>query len=151
MNEYLEELQLAFEDDSQTIDQVCAEFETTTGTLYRYAKAGNWRKRRQKPREPVARQTRPSSSLQTLIKMRKVAQYFVSELDDELNSQQDDRSSSERERGIRSLRMLLKVTEDITRLEDHFAKISAGEDKKEIDSKQRQNLARRIQALRGRN
>lgn len=97
-----------------------------------------------------------TTALETLATLRLVAQQHVAELEQELAlAQQTDpltpRSSSERERSVRSLRTLLKIIEEISELEIRFKNADSKNNRNELDDKQRQDLARRIKALRHRN
>ena len=162
LSKSLNGLQQAYEESPLTLGQIYRQFQTNSTKLYQWAKQENWTMRRQsKAVMPKNMNTRSSelsteTPLKTLGRIRKISRQYVSELDDELrNSSELDsskttpvKSASERERSIRSLRTLLKIIEEIAELETRFKPSRGKSNRKEIDSKQRLDLARRIKVLR---
>jgi len=89
--------------------------------------------------------------LATLEKLRLIVRQHVSEMERDLRVSAGKWTMADREKAGRLMRTLLKSIEEIAELEKHFKKTDSSPDDKEIDSKQRRDLARRIQALRRRN
>ncbi len=89
-----------------------------------------------------------NNELATLQKLRAIAQQYVSDFEKEVRAPSSASLSADREKSVRSLRNLLKIIEEIAELEERFKRTGSDGDKKEIDDKQRCELARRIEALR---
>ncbi|HFC05521.1 MAG TPA: hypothetical protein ENJ55_07425 [Rhizobiales bacterium] len=89
--------------------------------------------------------------LPTLDKLRALARRYANELEKEAETGKSDQSSTDRERSVRTLRNLLKTIGEINDLEARFNQAQNLDDRKDIDSKQRFDLARRIKALRDQN
>ena len=161
MNDDLNELRFAYEQGSGPVGDVCAKFDINKSRLYRLVKKYNWQKRRKNntstnrsiPSNAATHETTETQTapLQTLEKLRNIARQYVADLEDELAGQtscSSGQSSGDREKSVRSLRMLLKIIEEIVELENRFIPALDEDSRKEIDHKQRQDLARRIKALR---
>jgi len=159
LSDDLQELRVAYELGDEPVQQVCDRFIISKSKLYRIIRSKSWLKRcdRNKTETGGTSEILPqeqSAPLETLVKLRKIARQYVSDLEDELNTKPDRgataQSSSDRERSVRSLRTLLKIIEEIVELENRFAPAVDEDNRKDIDNKQRQDLARRIKALKTR-
>ncbi len=90
------------------------------------------------------------NELATLQKLRVIAQQYVSDFEKDVRAPSSENLSADREKSVRSLRNLLKIIEEIAELEERFKRTGSDGDTKEIDDKQRRELARRIEAIRSR-
>jgi len=149
LNDDLQELRVAYERGDDPVYMVCNRFSISRTRLYQFVRLHNWQKRSEKNSSQQTLTKNQPAPLETLASLRKIARQYVSDLENEIN-RKDDISSSDRERSVRSLRTLLKIIEDIVELENRFIPSADEGNRKEIDSKQRQELARRIKALRTR-
>ncbi len=92
-----------------------------------------------------------NSELATLEKLRVIARQYVSEIERDLRVVAGKRTSADREKEVRSLRTLLKIIEEIAELEERLTKTDDKVGGQEMNAKQRDDLARRIKAIRRRN
>jgi len=152
LSDDLQKLRVAYELGDEPVQQVCDRFVITKPKLYRIIRSQGWRKRRDRNKSETDEPTKvlpeaQSAPLETLVKLRKIARQYVSDLEGELSkfsSENTTASSSDRERSVRSLRTLLKIIEEIVELENRFTPVADEDNRKEFDIKQRQDLARRI-------
>ena len=160
LSDDLQKLRVAYELGDEPVQQVCRRFVITSSKLYRIIRSQGWQKRRDKNKYETGEiaEVLPEAQLaplETLVKLRRIARQYVSDLEGELSKPSAGNaiasSSSDRERSVRSLRTLLKIIEEIVELENRFTPVADEDSRKEIDIKQRQDLARRIKALRARN
>lgn len=89
-----------------------------------------------------------SQELATLETLRQAAGKHVAELEKELDAQTEPQTLANRAKSVASLRALVKTIEEIADLEKRFKRPRGDADQLGIDDKQRQDLAKRIEALR---
>jgi len=159
-------MRLAYKDRTLSVAEILKRFDIGSTKFYRLIREQNWTLRSLKSEKPNSVATSQSRSgkaaqlpLATLKRLRKIARQYVRELENEnkridsdaVKGNQVAHSAAERERSVRSLRTLLKIIEEIADLEARFKSIAGKTGRKEIDHKQREELARRIKALRCKN
>ena len=85
----------------------------------------------------------------TLLRLKALAAASITQLEQDVLEEGENRSSPERERDARCLRTLVKVIEDIAGLEARLEQIADDDNdrRREFSAEQRNELARRIEAL----
>lgn len=82
--------------------------------------------------------------------LRQAVKNYATDIEADLNNQIDDRPLSERVKNVALLQTLVKTIEDIAKIEERFNRAREHANVQELDGKQRQDLAKRIEALRRR-
>jgi hypothetical protein len=146
------EIQQLYEHSDMTISAICQTCAITRNNLYKMIEEGCWKPRlpnRWRSYKTRSRRAIPTAKM-ALAKLKVIALGHIDKLEDGLAETDPPASIPDRERDIRSLRILLKVIEEINRLEQQLADTGQKASKKkaaEFDDKRRAELAQRLAVL----